>query len=66
VRPGVDADFVAGHVLFNQNSWSFNHARADDEEGSLDILLIEVGEQFSANVRVKQLRYGISRVTHPV
>jgi len=46
VGPGVDADFVAGHVLFDQNSWSLNHARADNEEGSLDSLLIKEFEQF--------------------
>jgi len=47
VRPGVDADFVAGHVLFDQDSWSLNHARANNKEGSLDVLLVEVFEQFS-------------------
>jgi len=50
VGPGVDADFVAGHVLFNQNSWSLNHARADNEEGGGDVLLIKVFKQFSTNV----------------
>jgi hypothetical protein len=56
VRPGMDADFVAGHVLFSQNTWSFNHARADNEEGSLDILVIEVFEQNSA--KCDQLNVG--------
>ena len=43
----MDADFVAGHVLFNQNSRSFDHSRADDEECRLDILLVKVLEQLS-------------------
>ena len=47
VRPGVDADLVAGHVLFNQDTWPLNHARADNKEGSLDIFIVEVFEQFS-------------------
>jgi hypothetical protein len=48
VRPGVDADFVTGHVLFDQNGRSLNDTRADNEEGGLDILVIKVFEQFSA------------------
>ena len=51
VRPGMDADFVTGHVLFNQDGWSFDHARADNEEGSLDVLLVKVSEQCSTNVQ---------------
>ena len=47
VGPSVYADFMAGHVLFNQDSWPLNHARADDKEGGLDIFLVEVCEQFS-------------------
>jgi len=50
VRPGVDADFVTGHVLLNQNGWSLNYTGADNEKGSLDILLVEVAEQFSTDV----------------
>ena len=48
VGPGVDADFVAGHVLFNQDGWPLNDTRADNEEGRLDIFTAEVFEQFSA------------------
>ena len=47
VRPGVYADFMAGHVFFDQYSWPLNYARADNEEGSRDIYLVEVFEQFS-------------------
>jgi len=47
VGPGVNADFVAGHVLFDQNSWSLKHARADDKESSLESLLVKIFEQFS-------------------
>lgn len=46
VRPGVDADFVAGHVLLNQDTWPLNDAGADNKEGSRDILIVEVFEQF--------------------
>ena len=43
----MHADFMTGHVLFNQDSWPLNHARADNEEGSLDIFFVQVFEQFS-------------------
>ena len=51
VRPGVHADFVTGHVLFNQNGWPLNHARTNNEEGSLDIFVVEVFEKRSTKRR---------------
>ena len=45
VRPGVNADFVALHVLLNKDGRSLNDTGADDKEGSKNILLFEVVEE---------------------
>lgn len=45
MRPGVHTDFVSLHVLFDDQSRSLNDTRTDDEEGSRDILLIQVVEE---------------------
>lgn len=44
MRPGVDGDLVASHVLLLQHSGKRNHAGADGEEGRLEVNLVEVCE----------------------
>lgn len=46
--PGVDANFVAGHVFLDQDTWVLNDAGADNKEGGRYILIIKKFEQFSA------------------
>ena len=49
MRPGVHADFVTGHVLFDQDGRPLKHARAYNEEGGLDCFIVEVFEKRSTN-----------------
>lgn len=51
MRPGVHANFVTGHVFFNQDGWPLNHARTYNEEGGLDIFVVEVFEKRSTKRR---------------
>lgn len=45
VGPGVDGDFVALHVLLDEDGGPLDDARSDDEEGGGDILFFEVVEE---------------------
>lgn len=45
--PGVDTDFMPGHVLFEQNLRPFNDTRANNKEGSIDILCFKEVEEVS-------------------
>lgn len=47
VRPSVDADFVAGHVLLDQDIGFLNNAGTDHKESGRNILLVKEFEQFS-------------------
>jgi len=40
VRPGVHADLMSSHVLFDQNGGPFDDTRTDDKESSRNFLLI--------------------------
>lgn len=58
------ADFVSGHVLFNEQLRSLRNTRSDDEEGSRKVLLLEEIEDISGK-RVtleKMFRHSLLRV----
>lgn len=50
VRPGVHANLMSSHVLFDQNGGPFNDTRTDDKESSRNFLLVQVVEQVPAKI----------------
>jgi hypothetical protein len=51
VGPGVHRDFVASHVFLNENLGALNNTRADNEEGSIDLLLTQEAEEVLGVIR---------------
>ena len=47
VRPGVHRDFVASHVLSDEDVGVRDDTRANDEERRREIVVVEVLQQFS-------------------
>ena len=47
VRPGVHRDFVASHVLSDEDVGVRDDTRANDEERRGEVMVVEVLQQFS-------------------
>ena len=47
MRPGVHANVVTGHILLKQDLGALNDTRADDEEGRVELVLVEVLEDLA-------------------
>ena len=47
MRPGVNADFMTSHVLFDQDIRTFNDTRTNNEEGCAQVLFVKVAKDVS-------------------
>ena len=54
MRPGVDADFVARHVLFAENIWAIVNTRADNEERGEEVLLRQEVKELSGYIEERR------------
>jgi hypothetical protein len=64
VRPGVHANLMSSHVLFDQNGGPFNDTRTDDKESSSNILLVQVIEQVPAKINEDMGNTNKTKVTY--
>lgn len=48
VRPGVNGDLVASHVLGNEDIGIGDNTRADNEERGADVVVLEVLEELGS------------------
>ncbi len=51
MRPCVDTELVALHVLFNKNIGALDDSRPNDEESGLEVLFIQEIKQFPLELR---------------
>lgn len=47
MRPGMNTDLVASHVLRTEDSRSFNDSGANNKEGCVEVFFVQVSEKSS-------------------
>lgn len=61
--PSVYTDLMTLHVLLNEHRWPLNDTRPNDEECSLEALLVEIVEQFPGMILSEETQALSKRLT---